>query len=61
MKELNDKELELIRKGLYELQRKVYKEMEEDNFNNEDKENLYYQIEELSNKFKEIEEERESE
>ena len=32
MKELNNKELELIRKGLYELQRKVYKELEESNY-----------------------------
>jgi hypothetical protein len=61
MKELNNKELELIRKGLYELQRKVYKELEEDNYNNEDKENEYYQIEELYQRIEKIEEERESE
>jgi len=61
MKELNNKELELIKKGLYELQRKVYKELEEDNYNNEDKENEYYQIEELYQRIEKIEEERESE
>jgi len=61
MKELNNKELELIRKGLYELQRKVYKEMEENNFNDDDKENEYYQIEELYQRIEKIEKERESE
>lgn len=61
MKELNNKELELIRKGLYELQRKVYKELEESNYKDSDKENEYYQIEELYQMVENIEEERESE
>lgn len=55
MKEFNYEDTKRIREGLYLLSKKIFQQMEENNFDDEDLENEYYKVEELYDYFMKLE------